>query len=950
MKFTKKCESTRVKINVREKLDTKRRNKRCPSAGIFCTSSAGAVISLIFRNKIVSTASSLTLMFLFCGLIGIFSLTGTTDMLGLGGSAYAEDSINLNIDTNNLSLDTMSTSTTGNFATSSNMNISVSTTSENGYTLSMQSATGSTSLVNTTDSSKTINSIPSSVTPTNYADDAYASANNLNNTWGYLPSKYNSAANTNFLPLPTDSAQIIEITDSANPTANTYTLSFGTRVNNETAVGSYKNDSFVIIAIANIVPLTINYNANGGYFGSSTSTTLNTVAYDATSEGGTETVTKYSHTSNINDQGVASGTYPASQATKDVVTIPGATQLNVQIYYATRSSSYAAAYAFTGEYTGSISSSTTGYLKKYTSGQGTTKETANTDTFTVTGDTVTFGFYSSYRSSRYYGYYAIVTAEVDSTTYSKTAISGSYATPNDSDRIFVGWTENQDGSGAVYADESEVSTKLPYVNGDPAVTLYAKWKYPEIQNIAASYCTTAAKTVEDSRDGQQYIIQRLADGNCWMMANLNLGATTLTNDLTRANTNIAPNTTITTSTFNGWKKTSGSGTYTSAEYIPVSGTDSTSRTPYGTLYNYCAVSAGTVCYSSSSGGRSTGYDLCPAGWRMPTGGSNGEFQTLYNSRYNTYAKMRASIANGGAAFALPGSFYNDPPSYQAMSGSYWSSTLYGTTNVYTLAFPSTDVVHTDDNISRNAGMSLRCIMKTPSMQSATSESLAAAMPNVGDTTILRDARDDEEYLIGKFADGNYWMLDNLRLGGSSTMNLTPSDTNIPSNFTLPASTTTGFDWSIGFTTAAVNADYKNTTTTSYGAGSGKIGNYYNFCAASAGTYCYPENEGTENAEYDICPAGWRMPTGGSSGEYKALYDTYHYDDAKFKNDLSTPLSGNIYGGSVNDQGKYGHFWSSTTTTSTGNYMYSLFVLSQGASPTNNSQRPTGISVRCLLGS
>ena len=214
-------------------------------------------------------------------------------------------------------------------------------------------------------------------------------------------------------------------------------------------------------------------------------------------------------------------------------------------------------------------------------------------------------------------------------------------------------------------------------------------------------------------------------------------------------------------------------------------------------------------------------------------------------------------------------------------------------------------------------------------------------------TTVTDGRDGVQYLVQQLADGNCWMLDNLRLGGSSAMNLTPNDTNIASNWTLPASTTTGFDDSTGYTTAAVNADYKSTTTTSYGVGSGKIGNYYNYCAASGGTYCYTSGSGTGDAQYDICPAGWRMPTGGSSGEYEALYTAYNSDATNFKTALSTPLSGYFYVGSAYLQGSRGYFWSSTYNSSS--FMYYLYVTSSNVYPTDNVSRRYGHSLRCLLG-
>ena len=212
---------------------------------------------------------------------------------------------------------------------------------------------------------------------------------------------------------------------------------------------------------------------------------------------------------------------------------------------------------------------------------------------------------------------------------------------------------------------------------------------------------------------------------------------------------------------------------------------------------------------------------------------------------------------------------------------------------------------------------------------------------------LIDPRDNEVYYVGKLKDGKCWMLDNLRLGDSSTISLTPADTNIASNYTLPASGTANFNSSTGYTTAAVNADYKNTTTTSYGAGSGKIGNYYTYCSASAGTYCYAEGSGTGNARYDICPAGWRMPKGGDSGEYQALYTSYSISATDLKIALSTPLSGVFTNGLAYYQGGDGHFWSSTMYD--GSYMYKLRVDSgSGAYPTGDMKRYNGGSVRCLL--
>ncbi|MBQ6220200.1 MAG: InlB B-repeat-containing protein [Methanosphaera sp.] len=112
----------------------------------------------------------------------------------------------------------------------------------------------------------------------------------------------------------------------------------------------------------------------------------------------------YSHTANIDDTGANSGNYSNNLQTKDVVTIPGASTLHVKLTYATEQN-YDMVYIFQGTYTGSVSRNmSAGQLYTYQGGS----YTKSTVEFDVTGDTVTFAFYSD-SSTTYYGYYAVVT-------------------------------------------------------------------------------------------------------------------------------------------------------------------------------------------------------------------------------------------------------------------------------------------------------------------------------------------------------------------------------------------------------------------------------------------------------------------------------------------------------------------------------------------------------------
>ena len=246
----------------------------------------------------------------------------------------------------------------------------------------------------------------------------------------------------------------------------------------------------------------------------------------------------------------------------------------------------------------------------------------------------------------------------------------------------------------------------------------------------------------------------------------------------------------------------------------------------------------------------------------------------------------------------------------------------------------------------------------------------------GQVYTLKDNRDEQEYKVAKLADNKCWMLDNLRLDPSDSTtlnNITALNTNADAT-SIDKFKNGGGTSSDQYPTAKINNaawtsssqnyysipmtinTYKNTTTTSYGAGSGKIGVYYNYCAASAGSYCYGNgtSAGTSsgNATEDLCPAGWRMPTGNTSGEYKALYDQYSSASegqvVVFQNALSTPLSGYFVSGSASSQGSqdsFGGWWSSTRHTNS--YMRYLYLGASSVFPSGGNDRTIGFSLRCV---
>jgi hypothetical protein len=234
-------------------------------------------------------------------------------------------------------------------------------------------------------------------------------------------------------------------------------------------------------------------------------------------------------------------------------------------------------------------------------------------------------------------------------------------------------------------------------------------------------------------------------------------------------------------------------------------------------------------------------------------------------------------------------------------------------------------------------------------------------------------------MAGRLKDGKCWMLDNLALdptNSTTAANMNALNTNATqeaiNNLLHGGSTIAGWSntavadvdtntnfFDGGYTVPRINNASKDTLVTSYGPastnGQAKVGIYYNYCAASASTYCYAGGQGVDvpdtiiDAPQDICPANWRMPTGGNTGEYYALAQKYGSDASNTNSlqyNLSTPLSGCYNESSAYYQGSWGFWWSSTYEDSYG--MDGPFVYSTDVYLDRGYNRNGGRSMRCLL--
>ena len=114
--------------------------------------------------------------------------------------------------------------------------------------------------------------------------------------------------------------------------------------------------------------------------------------------------------------------------------------------------------------------------------------------------------------------------------------------------------------------------------------------------------------------------------------------------------------------------------------------------------------------------------------------------------------------------------------------------------------------------------------------------------------------------------------------------------------------------------------------------------------------------------YDPCPAGWRVPAGGSNGVWsKAMKssNSSSYSDTNEGINFSGlfgsaptiwyPASGyrSYSNGNLKDVGNLGRYWSGSPSTTTDNAFYMLFDYYANVYPSISEDRANGYSVRCV---
>lgn len=234
------------------------------------------------------------------------------------------------------------------------------------------------------------------------------------------------------------------------------------------------------------------------------------------------------------------------------------------------------------------------------------------------------------------------------------------------------------------------------------------------------------------------------------------------------------------------------------------------------------------------------------------------------------------------------------------------------------------------------------------MQDYNYTTMATLLPNVGDKVKMIDVRDGQEYWVGKAADNNYWMLQNLKLGlKASTYNLTSANSDVSgAGFRLSGRLADGVFYPANSGGVSdVNDSPQYYCTMNYGC-------YYNWYSITAGSGTSATISG--NTVDSVCPKGWTVPT---QTQYSELYTAYNSADAILvdnptvatdNNDGQIPgilFSGNYYIQGASVQNSFGSYWTRTAYSAARGYR--LIINAGGTTPNSTDPKYVGNSVRCL---
>ena len=243
-------------------------------------------------------------------------------------------------------------------------------------------------------------------------------------------------------------------------------------------------------------------------------------------------------------------------------------------------------------------------------------------------------------------------------------------------------------------------------------------------------CIVAQRTLYDVRDGNEYRIRKLADGNCWMTENLDLVLTagnTLTSYDTDLNNVSSWTPTSSTATTAGEKWGTGTDYFDDSsqtssdinvEHSYRASSDRTVSTvddgdqEIGTHYNWYAATATSGTYETVS--TEAPNSLCPRGWLLPSKDSYDDLLDKYGVTVDN-ADDFAIVNARPLSFVFSSQYYWYVGGFRYLGtyGTYWTGTAqYKNVNAYAFVMLNGgDTWLKTQASAKNYGRIIRCVAR-----------------------------------------------------------------------------------------------------------------------------------------------------------------------------------------------------------------------------------------------
>lgn len=270
--------------------------------------------------------------------------------------------------------------------------------------------------------------------------------------------------------------------------------------------------------------------------------------------------------------------------------------------------------------------------------------------------------------------------------------------------VYTGSSESFCVQGVANNKSFYISNSVPLGEGECGSSVASDGDY--IQTVTAANCPESRIVVRDARDGRSYFVQKLADGECWMLTSLAYagGGSNVYGDVKT----IQDGSTDTDITYLAPKYYVHSlANATNYPDTPSASTDGGVTNPqYGYLYNWCAAmgaqSGTSACLQATTPAPSSSVSICPAGWRLPSG----EFESL-NNTVNGGSTTSATGLFSVLLAQMSGRWYMSFTN-QGGYGRMWSSVQSNDTGSNVLYF-SNSIANPTNVYNKANGLSVRCI-------------------------------------------------------------------------------------------------------------------------------------------------------------------------------------------------------------------------------------------------